>query len=76
MLVILLDALITRTGWELPDFVKLERQPKVKKGKVAKAVKVVVAKVSVPVEEKKAVEADTEAPSERRSRFQKAKDRR
>lgn len=76
LLMILLDALITRTGWKLPEFVKLERQPKVKKAKVPKAVKVVVAKVSVPVEEKKAVEADTEAPSERRSRFQKAKDRR
>ncbi|MDP4996079.1 MAG: VWA domain-containing protein [Akkermansiaceae bacterium] len=72
---ILLDALITRTGWKLPEFVKLERQPKVKKAKAAKAVKPVVAKVSVQKEVPAKASAPEEVPSERRSRFQKAKDR-
>ncbi len=70
---ILLDALITRTGWKLPEFVKIEKREKAAKAKVVKVPKPVVK--AVVVEE---VEADLdqplpEAPSERRSRFDRAK---
>ena len=73
LLLILLDALITRTGWKLPQFVKLEKKAKSPKARKAKA-------PDQPVFVKEAVREDPlpktdDAPSERRSRFQKAKDR-
>jgi hypothetical protein len=75
LLLILLDALITRTGWKLPEFgnrVKPAKLPKPIKVRAPKA----VVKAPVIVEEKPKVNPDTEpAPSERRSRFQKAKDK-
>jgi hypothetical protein len=71
VLLVLLDALITRTGWKLPEFVKWEKRVKVKK---VKAPKPVVAKVEV-AEKKEGTPAEAIAPSARRSRFQKAKDR-
>jgi hypothetical protein len=75
LLLILLDALITRTGWKLPEFgnrVKPAKTPKPIKVRSPKA----VVKVPVAVEEKPTVKPETEqAPSERRSRFQKAKDK-
>jgi len=75
LLLILLDALITRTGWKLPEFgnrVKPAKMPKPIKVRAPKA----VVKAPVAVEEKAAVNPESElAPSERRSRFQKAKDK-
>jgi hypothetical protein len=75
LLLILLDALITRTGWKLPEFgnrVKAAKTPKPIKVRAPKA----VVKAPVAVEEKAAVTPESElAPSERRSRFQKAKDK-
>ena len=72
---ILLDALITRTGWKLPEFAKLERQAKVKKARPVKVEKAVKPKV---VEKKPVGEGGSggEGTSERRSRFEKAKGRR
>ena len=75
LLLILLDALITRTGWKLPEFgnrVKPAKMPKPIKVRAPKA----VVKAPVAVEEKPAVNPESElAPSERRSRFQKAKEK-
>ena len=70
---ILLDALITRTGWKLPEFVKFEKRQKPVKPKMAKVQK----QAPAAVEEKKADvhQPLPEAPSERRSRYQRAKDR-
>ena len=75
LLLILLDALITRTGWKLPEFGN-----RVKPAKTPKPIKVRAPKESVKapvaVEEKPVLKPESEqAPSERRSRFQKAKDR-
>lgn len=72
---ILLDALVTRTGWKLPEFVKIEKREKVAK---VKAVKVPKAVVKPIIPEK--VEAAGDAPtpdviSERRSRYQRAKEK-
>jgi hypothetical protein len=74
LVLIMLEALITRTGWKLPEFVRFKtdkvKQPKPQKIRTLKAVKPVVEKV---VEEapKPVVEED----SDRRSRFQRAKDK-
>ena len=71
---ILLDALITRTGWKLPEFVKIEKRQKVAKSKVTKPSK---PQVKAPVAEVKKADGRQslpEAASERRSRFQRAKD--
>jgi len=75
VLMVLLDALITRTGWKLPEFVRRE---KVAKAAVPKKVKVAKPepKKTVPVETRQEdTPTEVSAPSERRSRFQKAKDR-
>ncbi|WP_411827824.1 VWA domain-containing protein [Luteolibacter sp. AS25] len=71
---ILLDALITRTGWKLPVFVKREKRAKVARVKRVKAAKVAKPK---PIQNTKVEVAPekSEQPSERRSRFQRAKDR-
>ena len=75
LLLILLDALITRTGWKLPEFgnrMKPAKTPKPIKAPKSKA----IVKSPVIIAEKPKVNPETElAPSERRSRFQKAKDK-
>ena len=78
MLVFLIaEALFTRTGWKLPlpslpKFTAREKVVKAKKVKVAKAVEPVFAKA----EEKPVVTAEAKPEeSERRSRYQRAKDR-
>ncbi len=76
LVMVLLDALITRTGWKLPQFSKREKVAKAKSPKKVKVREVVEKKVVVEV--KKVVEAAAEEGaevSERRSRFQRAKDR-
>lgn len=72
---ILLDALITRTGWQLPEFVKREKTSKPLKPKKVKAVKPVRPEVAVAKEKPGAPPAGDPPPSERRSRYQRAKDR-
>ncbi|WP_367872855.1 VWA domain-containing protein [Luteolibacter sp. Populi] len=78
MLVVLVtEALMTRTGWKLPlpglpDFSKRQKVVKPKKVKVVKP-----AEIQVPVhpEDKPAVTAQEPEDTERRSRYQRAKDR-
>ncbi len=75
VLLVLLDALITRTGWKLPEFVRRERKVKVARVKKAKVPKPVVVKQDTPAKASAPAGVAEEAPSARRSRFQKAKDR-
>ncbi len=75
LLLVLLDALVTRTGWKLPEFVRWERKPKVGRARTAMAVKPVVPKQDTPAESSAQTAPAPEAPSERKSRFQRAKDR-
>ena len=76
LLLVLLDALVTRTGWKLPEFVKWERKPKVAKVKVPKPVPAKnISQVKKPAETSAPKTNTPAAPSERRSRFQRAKDR-
>jgi hypothetical protein len=74
LILIVIEALITRTGWKLPEFVRVKsdkvKQPKPQKIRTPKVVK--------PVEEKVVVEVTklvVEEDSDRRSRFQRAKDK-
>jgi uncharacterized membrane protein len=74
LLMIILEALITRTGWKMPEFIRFKKQ----KVKQVKPQKVRAAKVVKPVVEKNIPEvsqAVTEVESERSSRFQRAKNR-
>ena len=73
---ILLDSLITRTGWKLPEFVKIEKREKVEKVRIVKLPKPAV-KAAVVIEEVEADQSESlpEVPSERRSRYQRAKDK-
>lgn|GEM_PF-1740594 len=75
LLMVLLDALITRTGWKLPEFGKREKASKQSKPKKVKAEKPAVQKAAAA--DSKPTERPTEVqiPSERRSRFQRAKDK-
>jgi len=73
---ILLDALVTRTGWKMPEWIKrYKRTPtvKVSKPKKVKAVKTQVLEPEPGKTIGKPVELEA---SERRSRFQRAKDKR
>lgn len=75
LLLILLDALITRTGWKLPEFGNRVKPAKTPKPIKAPKPKSIVRAPSI-IEDKPKVNPETElAPSERRSRFQKAKDK-
>ncbi|MFD2257401.1 VWA domain-containing protein [Luteolibacter algae] len=75
LILILLDALVTRTGWKLPEFMRME--PRAIAGKAPQKAKPVHA--TVPVREVRREEKSSPtpepAPSVRRSRFQRAKDR-
>ena len=74
LVMIILEALITRTGWKMPEFVRFKsdkvKQPKPQKIRTPKVIKPVVEKVIEEVA-KPVVEED----SERRSRYQRAKDK-
>jgi uncharacterized membrane protein len=74
LVLMVLEALVTRTGWKMPEFVRFKREkasvPKPKKVRAPKAVKPVV---ELKTPEGPLVAAEEE--SGRRSRFQKAKDR-
>jgi uncharacterized membrane protein len=72
---ILLDALITRTGWKLPEFVKLQKRAKVAKPIKVRAPEPVMPKVIKEVDMPAKASAPGEVPTERRSRFQKAKEK-
>jgi len=75
LLLILLDALITRTGWKLPEIGNRAKPAKTPKPIKVRTPKLVV-KAPVNVEEKPKMNPEVEtAPSERRSRFQKAKEK-
>jgi hypothetical protein len=74
LVMILLEALVTRTGWKMPEFSGWKRD----KIKQPKPVRVRAPKIPKPVAQK--VVRDEPKPdiaedSERRSRFQKAKDK-
>lgn len=71
---ILLDALITRTGWRLPEFSKREKPVRAPKPIPVKKPAATMVKAA-PVEEVKKQEAAAEAraASERRARFDRAK---
>lgn len=76
LLLIVLEALVTRTGWKLPEFVRFKGE----KVKTAKPVKIKTPKAPAQVVEKAPVPVEAPKPtlvddSDRRSRFQKAKDR-
>lgn len=71
---ILLEALISRTGWKMPEFIEWDR----KKSKNAKPKKALTPKVTKPLVEKKPEEKPqvmVDPNSDRRSRFQRAKDK-
>jgi hypothetical protein len=77
LLILLVDALITRTGWKLPAFAGRVARPKVKVVKVKKTKPspqdpepLIISKEETPVAPPETVEETA-----RRSRFQKAKDR-
>jgi hypothetical protein len=75
LVLIVLEALITRTGWKFPEFVrfksdKVKQQPKPQKVRTPKVIKPVVEKVIEEIA-KPVIEED----SERRSRYQRAKDK-
>ncbi len=73
LVLIIAEALLTRTGWRLPlpGLPRFERTPKVSKEKVIRE----TPRRPEPEPETSAPETDT-PPSERRSRYQRAKDRR
>ncbi|MBK1883627.1 VWA domain-containing protein [Luteolibacter pohnpeiensis] len=77
LLLLVGEALVTRTGWHLPEFALPKRVPKVKTPKPAKAPKPAKPKFAAPVQKPKDDVTTSESPpdSERRSRFQRAKDR-
>lgn len=75
LVMVLLDALITRTGWKLPEFGKREKVVKQAKPKKVKGKKPEAAKVAVVEQKPTARPAEEQLPSERRSRYQRAKDR-
>ncbi|MFK7849571.1 MAG: VWA domain-containing protein [Akkermansiaceae bacterium] len=75
LLLVLIDALITRTGWKLPEIGRKPssaKQPKPKKVKLDKPVK---AKPRAAEKEAPTISTSVEEASDRRSRFQRAKDR-
>ncbi len=72
VMLVLLDALVTRTGWKMPNFVKREKREKIAKPAKVKVVKPVVSKAEVAKED---APVETGAPSARSSRFQRAKNR-
>jgi len=75
LFLVLVEALITRTGWKLPEFVKRAKAEKVAKPKkAAKVKKSKPVKREVNVEEVPA-KTESESISDRRSRFQQAKKR-
>ncbi|MBC7978962.1 MAG: VWA domain-containing protein [Armatimonadetes bacterium] len=76
VVLVLLDALITRTGWKLPQFVRRQPAVKVARKKPVVGPKKPAVKIAVqPEQEEAPTEAVTPVASARRSRFQKAKDR-
>lgn len=77
LLLIVIEALITRTGWKLPEFVRFKRE-KSNQPRANKPQKIRTPKVVKPVEEKIVEEVAkpvVEEDSDRRSRFQRAKDK-
>jgi Mg-chelatase subunit ChlD len=75
---LLIEALITRTGWKLPAFagrVMRPQVPKVKKTKPPKTASAEPEPLIIAKEEKPIAPTAPPADSTRRSRFQKAKDR-
>jgi uncharacterized membrane protein len=74
---LLIEALITRTGWKLPAFAGRVLRPKVAKVKFKKAKPVIAEPEPLIIAKEEKPIAPVEPPEEtaRRSRFQKAKDR-
>ena len=73
VILIIADALMTRTGWKPPQFTGWQRAPAaVKAVKAPKAKPVVVPELTV---QREVEDTPPPAPSERSSRFQRAKDR-
>jgi hypothetical protein len=75
VILILLDALVTRTGWKLPEFVKREKKLKVAMPRKIKQPKPIIAETPAVKAEVDVTPNQVSAPSERRSRFQRAKDK-
>jgi hypothetical protein len=77
LLLLLVEALITRTGWKLPAFAGRVARPQVAKIKVKKLKKPIAEPEPLVIAKEEKPITPTEPPEEtaRRSRFQKAKDR-
>lgn len=74
LMLIVLEAFMTRTGWKMPEFSRFRKQTM----KVAKPKRIKIAPKVLSEPEKPLVEGPERAPqgdSDRRSRFQKAKER-
>ncbi|MGJ8634533.1 MAG: VWA domain-containing protein [Luteolibacter sp.] len=78
-MLVLLDALVTRTGWKLPEFVKRKPRVKVLKAKKVRVKKDVAVPVARKVKEKEVVKDADDAggapETARSSRFKRAKER-
>lgn len=74
LIMILIEALVTRTGWKMPEFFR-SKHDKIKGPKPLKARAPKVSKPVVPEVLRENTEPVIEADSERRSRFQKAKNK-
>ena len=76
MLLVLAEALLTRTGWKLPQLAlpeRVKREPRVKVAKPKQAVEVLVEPVKTVEEAPAAIPVEESARS---ARFQRAKDKR
>lgn len=74
LIMIVLEALVTRTGWKMPEFFR-SKHDKIKFPKPLKARAPKVSKPIMPEVHREITEPVIEEDSERRSRFQKAKNK-
>jgi uncharacterized membrane protein len=74
LIMIVLEALVTRTGWKMPEFFR-SKHDKIKFPKPLKARAPKVSKPVMPEVHREITEPVIEEDSERRSRFQKAKNK-
>lgn len=74
LIMIVLEALVTRTGWKMPEFFR-SKHDKIKFPKPLKARAPKVSKPIMPEVHREIAEPVIEEDSERRSRFQKAKNK-
>lgn len=75
LLLVLADALVTRTGWKLPELALPERRPRASKVRPTKSPKPAPIREPIETPPVSSRSSEAETPSARRSRFQRAKDR-